>query len=132
MLSAAPNPVDDFASFGFFDNTVIPPFVTSDFVASDFVASDSDETDAGPTTTIPAIPFDDSFAPIPECPDLEADFCVPGDATHDGVVDFLDFLLLNDNYGQDNASWEQGDFDGDGVVGFADLLLLSASFADAA
>ena len=121
MLSAAPNPVDDFAAFGFFDNISFPPVEING----------TGQTDADPTT-IPAIPFDDSFSPIPECPDLEGDFCIPGDATHDGVVDFLDFLLLNQNYGQENAIWEEGDFDGDGTVGFADLLLLSVNFADAA
>jgi hypothetical protein len=59
---------------------------------------------------------------------LDSEFCVPGDATQDGVVDFLDFLLLNENYGNENAQWQDGDFDGDGRVGFADLLFLSTHF----
>lgn len=79
-------------------------------------------------TTIPAIPFDDSFSPVTECPDLQDEFCLPGDASSDGAVDFLDFLLLNENFGLENADWEDGDLNGDGQVTFDDLLILSANF----
>ena len=47
-----------------------------------------------------------------------------GDANLDGSVDFNDFLLLKENWGSTDATWEQGDFNGDGVVNAADLQLL--------
>lgn len=77
---------------------------------------------------LPAIPFDDSFSPISDCPDLEDDFCLPEDTSEDDSFDFLDFLLLNENYGRENATREDGDFNGDGRVAFEDLLILSANF----
>ena len=53
---------------------------------------------------------------------------LPGDATGDRVVDFVDFLILSANYtsGGQNKTFEEGDFDGDGLVGFTDFL--SSSF----
>ncbi len=50
-----------------------------------------------------------------------------GDANLDGSIDFLDFLLVSANYGQ-QAGWRAGDFDGDGSVAFADFLFLSQDF----
>ncbi len=54
---------------------------------------------------------------------------LPGDATGDRVVDFVDFLILSSNFGKaEDAVWEDGDYDGDGVVAFTDFLILSQNF----
>lgn len=50
-----------------------------------------------------------------------------GDTDLSRKVDFADFLLLADSFGQDGG-WGQGDFDGDGKVDFPDFLELSANF----
>ena len=54
-----------------------------------------------------------------------------GDVNRDGLVNFPDFLVLSENFGQPGA-WEQGDFDGNGTVGFPDFLVLSENFGGAA
>lgn len=77
---------------------------------------------------LPVIPFDETVEPLNECPGLDSDFCLPGDANLDGTVDFSDYLLLNENYGLENATWSDGDFDGDGIVAFSDYLLLTNNF----
>ena len=56
-----------------------------------------------------------------------------GDADLNGVVNFLDFLVLSENFGavagvEGRPSWSEGDFDGDGSVGFPDFLALSENF----
>ena len=51
-----------------------------------------------------------------------------GDANFDGRVDFMDFLALANNFGNQDAVWNEGDFDGDGTVGFTDFLLLAENF----
>jgi hypothetical protein len=48
-----------------------------------------------------------------------------GDANVDGVVNFADFVLLSNHYGQANQGWVGADFNGDGVVNFADFVQLS-------
>ena len=53
-----------------------------------------------------------------------------GDANVDGKVNFADFLILSDNFGHDEATWEDGDFDADGTVLFSDFLLLSDNFGN--
>ena len=50
-----------------------------------------------------------------------------GDANLDDEVNFADFLVLSENFGQDGA-WREGDFDGDGTVGFPDFLALAENF----
>ena len=50
-----------------------------------------------------------------------------GDFNRDGHVDFVDFLLLSANFGNE-ADESSGDIDGDGQVLFTDFLLFSASF----
>ena len=52
-----------------------------------------------------------------------------GDANLNNTVDFADFLLLSDNFGQ-SGGWESGDFDGDGEVAFSDFLVLSSHFGN--
>jgi hypothetical protein len=53
---------------------------------------------------------------------------LPGDANHDGTVNFADLLILAKNYGGAGKTWAQGDFNGDGVVNFADLLVLAKNY----
>jgi hypothetical protein len=50
-----------------------------------------------------------------------------GDANLDDEVNFADFLILSENFGEAGA-WRDGDFNGDGTVGFPDFLALSANF----
>lgn len=51
-----------------------------------------------------------------------------GDVDGNGKVEFADFLVLSQNFGQDVSSREEGDLDGNGTVEFADFLLLSQNF----
>lgn len=51
-----------------------------------------------------------------------------GDADFSGRVDFVDFLALANNFGNQDAVWDEGDFDGDAIVGFDDFLLLAENF----
>ena len=51
-----------------------------------------------------------------------------GDTNLDGRIDFVDFLALSANFGQDDRDWTTGDFDADGSVGFTDFLALSENF----
>lgn len=47
-----------------------------------------------------------------------------GDATLSHSVDFNDFGILRDNFGQSSRWWEQGDFNGDNTVNAGDFELL--------
>lgn len=96
----------------------------------DLFTTHGEETsdNADPTDSLPAIPFDDSISPFTDCPDLDNNICVPGDANDDGAIDFLDFLLLRQHYGSENATSGQGDFNGDARVDFEDLLILAVHF----
>ena len=51
-----------------------------------------------------------------------------GDADLNGIVDFLDFLILANNYGSSDATWAHGDFDRDGLVGASDFFHLVQNF----
>jgi hypothetical protein len=54
----------------------------------------------------------------------------PADANSDGVVDFDDFTILSQHFGQStNRGYADGDFDGDGKVTFADFAILARNFA---
>jgi|GEM_PF-5203789 len=50
-----------------------------------------------------------------------------GDADFNGTVEFADFLILADNFG-DAGVWSSGDFDGSNDVAFADFLILADNF----
>ena len=53
----------------------------------------------------------------------------PGDANHDGGVDFADLVVLAQNYNTPSGrTFEQGDFTGDGSVDFADLVQLAQHY----
>ena len=53
---------------------------------------------------------------------------IPGDANHDGSVNFSDLVILARHYGANSATWETGDFNFDGKVGFDDLVLLARDY----
>ena len=53
---------------------------------------------------------------------------IPGDADFNGTVDFADFLVVSNNFGQTETAWPRGDFDWDRKTTFADFLLLSANY----
>lgn len=65
----------------------------------------------------------DALLPLP----CTYDNRVEGDANLDGVVDFEDFLILSNNFGEE-GTWEEGDFDCSGVVSFGDLYILMRTF----
>lgn len=51
------------------------------------------------------------------------------DANLDGVVDFSDFQILQNNYGlSDAVTFIDGDFNGDGIVDFSDFQILQNSY----
>lgn len=54
-----------------------------------------------------------------------------GDANLDKRVDFADFLLVSQNFGQD-GDWADGNFDGLGGVDFSDFLYVSNNFGESA
>ncbi len=51
-----------------------------------------------------------------------------GDLDENGTVEFADFLVLSQNFGQDVADHSFGDVDCSGTVEFADFLVLSQNF----
>ena len=51
-----------------------------------------------------------------------------GDFDGDGVVSFLDFLLLAQKFGQEVEPCTNGDTNGDGIVNFADFIALANFF----
>lgn len=51
-----------------------------------------------------------------------------GDTNADGVLNFADFLILAENFGQEGAAWSAGDFDFDELVDFNDFLLLAMNY----
>jgi hypothetical protein len=56
---------------------------------------------------------------------------IPGDANHDGKVDFADLVAVAQNYGNapdPSDSWAGGDFNGDNVVDFADMVALAQHY----
>ena len=51
-----------------------------------------------------------------------------GDADLNGIVDFADFQILQNNFGLSSKTFISGDFNGDDLVNFADFQLLQNSF----
>jgi len=51
-----------------------------------------------------------------------------GDVNDDGTVSFADFLLIAQNFGQEDATWRDGDMNADRSVSFADFLLLAQNY----
>jgi hypothetical protein len=50
-----------------------------------------------------------------------------GDANIDGTVNFNDFIILTQNFGQ-TAGWVKANFDTDSTTGFSDFIILSQHF----
>lgn len=55
-----------------------------------------------------------------------------GDLDGDGTVGFADFLVLSNNFGNEVASYTEGNVDLQGGVDFGDFLVLSNNFGSAA
>ena len=53
------------------------------------------------------------------------------DANGDRAVDFKDLVILAQNYGQSNTTWQQADFTGDAKTDFQDLVLLAQRYNNA-
>ena len=51
-----------------------------------------------------------------------------GDASGDGVVNFIDFIRIARNFGASGKNWIDGDFTLDGVIGFPDFIQLAQNF----
>gem|GEM_PF-2390080 len=54
-----------------------------------------------------------------------------GDIDGNGTVEFADFLVLSNSFGQEVEGHAQGDLDCNGAVEFADFLVMSANFGQA-
>lgn len=67
---------------------------------------------------------------LPDIGAFESASAYPGDANHDGVVDFNDLVKLAQNYNVTDGTraWEEGDFTGDGNVDFNDLVILAQNY----
>ena len=59
-------------------------------------------------------------------------YTIDGDANLDGKVDFNDFLVLQQNFGQANTRFDQGNFDYSGGTDFNDFLILQQNFGQSA
>ncbi|MDB5325878.1 MAG: putative serine/threonine phosphatase [Phycisphaerales bacterium] len=55
-------------------------------------------------------------------------YTLSGDANLDGKVDFNDFLLLQNSFGQAGTRFDQGNFNYDGATDFNDFLALQNNF----
>jgi DNA-binding beta-propeller fold protein YncE len=51
-----------------------------------------------------------------------------GDADFSGDVQFGDFVILANHFGQTRQSWSNGDFDANGAVQFPDFVILANNF----
>ncbi|MDB5319419.1 MAG: repeat protein [Phycisphaerales bacterium] len=60
--------------------------------------------------------------------DIGWEVAIPGDANANGEVDFGDFQMFEQNFGQANARWSQGDFNEDGVVDTTDFTILMKNY----
>ncbi len=93
------------------------------------------------TAAVPAVDAAAVLADVPEdfdrqgrgsLPDFGADeYCRPGDANGDGLVDVVDLLILAMAFASSEAMPgydRRADFNGDGAINGADLLILAQSF----
>jgi hypothetical protein len=73
---------------------------------------------------------DANCTPLDQLDDFLASLDPPslrGDADGDGEVQFTDFVILSNNFGNP-GDYTSGDFDKDGVVQFSDFVILSSNF----
>ena len=57
---------------------------------------------------------------------------IPGDADFNGIVNFVDFVVLANNFNVTGTDWQHGNFDLDGVTNFKDFTILSNHFGKVA
>jgi hypothetical protein len=50
-----------------------------------------------------------------------------GDANDDGTVNFSDFIILSQNFGQ-SGTWSNANFNTDSIIDFTDFITLSQNF----
>jgi uncharacterized delta-60 repeat protein len=55
-------------------------------------------------------------------------FSLIGDANHDGMVNFDDYLAIDNGFNNHLTGWSNGDFNGNGVVNFDDYVLIDANY----
>ena len=55
----------------------------------------------------------------------------PGDATVDGCVDGLDYVVWSNHYLLDDTIWREGDFNDDGVTDGLDYVIWSNNYSPA-
>ena len=83
--------------------------------------------------------FEDTAAEVPDTfhqrfnvgLDVEADQlaqAVGGDATLDGCVDGLDYIIWSNNYQQSDRWWGEGDFNDDGTADGLDYIVWSNNY----
>lgn len=118
----------DIGIFPVFLDQTDPVAVTSLHTTDRARTNNQGNSAEGHNGPLPVIPYDDSIDPVSNCPGLDPKFCLPGDADASGAVDFLDFLVLAQNFGMENATWSDGDFNDDGRVTFQDFLVLMHHF----
>jgi autotransporter-associated beta strand protein len=53
-----------------------------------------------------------------------------GDCNDDGTVNFADYVIISNNYGQADRGWRGGDMNGDRVTNFADFVLNSNNYGN--
>ena len=86
-------------------------------------------TNAARTVALVAPPTVEPVAdPIASEIETVAEVLLPGDADRDGLVGFLDFLVIAHNFGEEVQRGTAGDVDFDERVGFQDFLLLARNF----
>lgn len=113
---------DESLSFGIFDNLVI----SSAAMAADPLDCNADGTvDTADIACATAATLGDT---------LGANGLLPGDFNFDGNVDFPDFLVLSENFGNAEAGgvYANGDVDLNGAIEFADFLVFSENFGNTA
>lgn len=64
--------------------------------------------------------------------DLHTHSMIPGDADFNGIVNFVDFVVLANNFNVTGTDWQHGNFDLDGVTNFKDFTILSNHFGKVA
>ena len=69
-----------------------------------------------------------TLAPIYSNTNLTLVAALPGDGDLNGIVNFADFVLLSNSFGQLDTCWDQGNFNLDGITNFADFVILSNNF----
>ena len=88
-----------------------------------------------PKEALEQFSFGWQHAAVTDGPDVAWEFTVepidallPGDSNGDGLVNFIDFLALANQFGNSNTGWAGGDFDLSGSTNFLDVLILANNF----